>query len=62
MSKLGEAIQVRGLTVYRLAKITGIPQNTIYAYVREERDIKKARYETIKALSAALRADVDEIM
>ena len=62
MSKFGQAIADRGMTVYRLAKITGTPQTTLYSYVRDERDSRKARYDTISKIAAALHAEVDDIM
>lgn len=61
-TKLALEITAHGLTVYRLMKMTGIPKTTIYQYVRGEKDLKKARYETIKKLCDALKVNVDDIM
>lgn len=62
MSKIGEAITKRGLTVYRVSKLSGIPETTIYNYVHEKRNIHNARFEIIMKLCDVLKAEVDEIM
>ena len=62
MQKIGKLIYERGLTPYRVAKLSGIPQRTVYCYASGERDIRKANFETVKKLADVLKVSVDEIV
>ena len=58
--RLKEIRTAKGLSQYRLAKITGITQT--YISKMERNDQKSAGYEVLKKLSLALGVSIEELM
>lgn len=62
LSKLALCRQSYGLTLEELAKASAIDKTTIHRFESGERDIKQARYETVRKIADALQRDISEII
>lgn len=62
ITKLGSAMKARGMTAYRLSKITGIGMRSLYYYETGGRQLKKASYDTVQKIADALQVTATDIM
>lgn len=59
---LQSARKEKGLSVQDLATIAGLSKRTLEAYESGARDIKKASYQALKALSEALSVPIERLV
>ena len=51
-----------GLTQEALAKVSGVPVNTIRAYERKSKDLNKSQADIIMRLTRALRCEISNLL
>lgn len=59
---LQSARKEKGLSIQDLATIAGLSKRTLEAYESGARDIKKASYQALKALSEALSVPIESLV
>ena len=56
------AMKTSGLSMYRLAKLSGVPYTVVYELASGKKDINKRPAETVSRLAATLGLSSEEIM
>ena len=62
MTKLDKVMKSKGMTAYRLSKITGIDIRSLYYYTTGDRKLNKARYSTVQKIANALQVTAEDIL
>ena len=61
MNKFKILLEEKNITGYRLAKVSGVPQSAIAAWVSGSRDILKAELSSVIKICKALDMTVEEL-
>lgn len=62
MTKFDKVLKSKGMTAYRLSKITGIDMRSLYYYMTGDRLLTKARYSTVQKIADALQVEAEDIL
>lgn len=62
MTKFDKVMKSKGMTAYRLSKITGIDIRSLYYYATGDRQLKRASYATVQKIANALQVTAEDIL
>jgi hypothetical protein len=60
-NNIPDILRDRGMTVYRLSKITQLPHHQVNRIVKSERIPDGIEYKTLRILAEALKVSLDEL-